>query len=72
MLTVAEALAAVIETVQSGPVEQIPLEAALGQVLAQDVVSDIDSPPFDKALMDGYASTETTAGTMPSWGLAAM
>ena len=55
MLTVAEALAAVIETVQSGPVEQIPLEAALGQVLAQDVVSDIDSPPFDKALMDGYA-----------------
>jgi molybdopterin molybdotransferase len=27
----------------------------LGQVLAEDVVSDIDMPPFDKSLMDGYA-----------------
>ena len=29
--------------------------AALGRVLAEDVTSDIDMPPFDKALMDGYA-----------------
>ncbi|MCI0457862.1 MAG: molybdopterin molybdotransferase MoeA, partial [Gemmataceae bacterium] len=29
--------------------------AALGLVLAEDVVSDLDMPPFDKALMDGYA-----------------
>lgn len=28
---------------------------ALGRTLAEDVVSTIDSPPFDKALMDGYA-----------------
>jgi len=27
----------------------------LGQVLAEDVVADIDSPPFDKSMMDGYA-----------------
>lgn len=31
------------------------LEQALGWVLAEDVVSDIDSPPYDKALVDGYA-----------------
>jgi len=24
-------------------------------VLADDVVCDLDSPPFDKALMDGFA-----------------
>src|SRR5215468_2012901 len=27
----------------------------LGLVCAEDVVADRDSPPFDKALMDGYA-----------------
>lgn len=29
--------------------------AAAGRVLAEDVASDVDSPPFDKSLMDGYA-----------------
>jgi molybdopterin molybdotransferase len=27
----------------------------LGEVLAEDVAADIDSPPFDKSMMDGYA-----------------
>jgi molybdopterin molybdotransferase len=31
------------------------MSSALGQVLAADVASDVDSPPFDKSLMDGYA-----------------
>lgn len=55
MLTVAEALAAIIATVQRGPVVEISLVEGLGQVLAESIVSDLDSPPFDKALMDGYA-----------------
>jgi molybdopterin molybdotransferase len=29
--------------------------AAAGLVLAEDVAADADSPPYDKALMDGYA-----------------
>ena len=29
--------------------------SALGCVLAEDVAADLDSPPFDKALVDGYA-----------------
>ena len=28
---------------------------ALGLVLAEEIVCDLDSPPFDKAMMDGYA-----------------
>jgi len=32
-----------------------PLAEALGLILAEDVRSDVDSPPFDKSLMDGYA-----------------
>ncbi len=80
MLTVSEALAAITSTVQRGPVVEISLEDALGQVLAESVVSDLDSPPFDKALMDGYAVRagdlagrttfevieEVTAGRVPS------
>ncbi|QEL13844.1 molybdopterin molybdotransferase MoeA [Limnoglobus roseus] len=31
------------------------MSSSLGQVIAADVASDVDSPPFDKSLMDGYA-----------------
>ncbi|MFQ6012561.1 MAG: molybdopterin molybdotransferase MoeA [Thermoplasmata archaeon] len=36
-------------------VEGVPLERSVGRVLAQDVVSPVDVPAFDKAMMDGYA-----------------
>ncbi|WP_230405178.1 gephyrin-like molybdotransferase Glp [Undibacterium rugosum] len=35
--------------------EQVSLTAALGRVLAQDVISPIDVPAHDNAAMDGYA-----------------
>ena len=35
--------------------EDVPLEAALGRVLAQAVHSRTDLPPMDNAAMDGYA-----------------
>jgi molybdopterin molybdotransferase len=55
MLTVSEALAAIINTVSRGPVVSLPLEETLGLVLAEPIISQVDSPPFDKSLMDGYA-----------------
>jgi molybdopterin molybdotransferase len=36
-------------------VERVGLRAALGRVLAQDIVSPIDVPAHDNAAMDGYA-----------------
>jgi putative molybdopterin biosynthesis protein len=36
-------------------VERIPLEAALGRVLAADVVSPVDVPSFDRSNVDGFA-----------------
>ena len=43
------------------------LEQALGCVLAEDVRADADSPPFDKALVDGFAvRTSDLQGTGPS------
>ncbi|MBL8849068.1 MAG: molybdopterin molybdotransferase MoeA [Planctomycetaceae bacterium] len=55
MLTVEEALNRIVAETQ--PLESVmrPLSEALGLVLAEDVVSDCDSPPFDKSLMDGFA-----------------
>jgi len=33
----------------------VPLEEAIGRVLAEDIYSDQDVPPFPRATMDGYA-----------------
>ena len=35
--------------------EEMDLADAAGRVLAADIVSDIDMPPFDKSAMDGFA-----------------
>ena len=37
-------------------VEIVPLHEANGRVIARDVTSDVDVPPFSRAGMDGYAS----------------
>ncbi|MFH6786063.1 MULTISPECIES: molybdopterin biosynthesis protein [Methylobacterium] len=37
------------------PPETVPLCEALGRVLAADIASPIDVPPFDRALVDGFA-----------------
>ena len=39
----------------AGAVEQVALRAALGRVLAQDVISPINVPACDNSAMDGYA-----------------
>lgn len=67
MLTVEQALAAILAEVARAPAETIPLEASLGQILAEEIVSDDDSPPFNKALMDGYAvrAADVTAESKP-------
>jgi molybdopterin molybdotransferase len=55
MLTIDEALRAVLEAARPLPSRPEPLGRALGCVLAEDVAADVDLPPFDKALVDGYA-----------------
>lgn len=42
-------------------VETVPLEAAVGRVLAESVIAPLDVPGFDKAAMDGYAVRSTDA-----------
>ncbi|RLF87911.1 molybdopterin molybdenumtransferase MoeA, partial [Thermococci archaeon] len=35
--------------------EELPLDETLGRVLAEDIESPIDLPPFDRSAVDGYA-----------------
>lgn len=38
-----------------GGIEELPLLESTGRVLAEDIYSDIEMPPFNKSAMDGYA-----------------
>jgi molybdopterin molybdotransferase len=56
MLSVSAALMTVLAHARSLPSEVVPLTSALlGAVLGEDVRSDLDMPPYDKSMMDGYA-----------------
>lgn len=45
--------------------ERVPLSAAFGRILAEDVVADIAIPPFDRSPVDGFAvrSADTAAAS---------
>ena len=55
MISFEEALKQVIESAHTIGTETIAFENSLNRILAEDIVSDIDMPPFDKSAMDGYA-----------------
>lgn len=50
-----KALEIVINSAHQLGAERISIEHTLHRVLAEDVISDIDMPPFNKATRDGYA-----------------
>lgn len=35
--------------------EVVELNNSVGRIIAEDIISDVDMPPFDKSAMDGYA-----------------
>ena len=55
MIAFSEALEIVLQSARPLGTERVPLADALQRVLAQDLVSDVDMPPFKKSAMDGYA-----------------
>jgi molybdopterin molybdotransferase len=67
--TVDAALAWLDAQLQPLKAEVVPLRLAAGRVLATSVVSDVDVPGFDRAMMDGYAvladSTEGATAYTP-------
>jgi molybdopterin molybdotransferase len=55
LISIDEAQGRVLDAVRPLATEDVPLAEALGRVLAEDVESAIDVPPFDSSAMDGYA-----------------
>jgi molybdopterin molybdotransferase len=56
MRSVADAQYLILEHARPLPPESSLLSSsALGLVLAENVAADLDSPPYDKSMMDGYA-----------------
>jgi molybdopterin molybdotransferase len=55
MIGVDEALSLVLDRARPGPQRTLPLRQAVGHVLAEDIACSLDSPPYDKSLVDGYA-----------------
>jgi molybdopterin molybdotransferase len=55
MLNIDEAQRLVLSTATVLRPAPSPSGQSLGQVLAEDVASDMDMPPFDKSLVDGFA-----------------
>ena len=55
MLPFEEALKTVLDSGQPLGSEHVGLGRAVNRILAEDVTSDTDIPPFDKATVDGYA-----------------
>ena len=55
MLTVEEALGAILSRVEPLGAERVELLAALGRVLAEPIVARRAVPPWPASSMDGYA-----------------
>jgi molybdopterin molybdotransferase len=55
-LAAAEAARRILHEVRRQPALRMPLDDALDAVLAEDVVSQLDIPPWTNSAMDGYAT----------------
>ena len=58
LMPVEDALEQLLDMAAAAPIreqEQLPLAACDGRVLAQDLISTLDLPPWPNSAMDGYA-----------------
>lgn len=62
MIRIEEAYALVTGAVVNGKTEKVSIHDSLHRVIAEDIISDVDMPPFNKSAMDGYACREADLG----------
>jgi molybdopterin molybdotransferase len=55
MIEIDQALSLVLSKCDSVSTHQRPVAEAVGYVLAENICADVDSPPHDKSLVDGFA-----------------
>jgi molybdopterin molybdotransferase len=66
LISVAEALDHVLAHAEPLPAEQVPLDDALGRVLAGDLKALRTQPPADVSAMDGYAARAADVANPPA------
>jgi len=66
LLSVADALARVLDGVEPLPAEDAPLTEAHGRLLAADVAALRTQPPADLSAMDGYAVRAVDVASVPA------
>lgn len=66
LMQVAEALALVLADAKPLAVERVPLSAALGRILAEDLVALRTQPPAALSAMDGYAVRAADVSAAPA------
>jgi len=55
MIVIEKALEIVLSESHNYGAEHIPLLKCVGHILAEDIITDRDAPPFDRVMMDGIA-----------------
>lgn len=55
LTSLTEALKSLLSRIKLNPIEEINVNKSLNRILANDIISEIDIPPFDRSAMDGYA-----------------
>ncbi len=61
-----EALRRILGNTPAPRRESVPLARAAGRVLAEEIVADLDLPPFSRAAMDGYAVRAADVSRVPA------
>ena len=62
-VSINEALEIIYKNISSVSTEVIPIELALGRILAKECIADFDMPRFDNSTRDGYAVKCADAGS---------
>ena len=62
MISFEEAYRIVMNHVAVFPSERVNMLDSLGRILAEDIFSDIDMPPFNKSAVDGFACRKADLG----------
>lgn len=55
MISIKNANNSIKRTVPTLEPEAIAIRSSVGRILAEDIVADMDLPPFDRSMMDGFA-----------------
>jgi molybdopterin molybdotransferase len=65
--SVDESLGKIMDRIEPVDTEVIRTFDGIGRVLREDIVSEVDSPPFDRSAMDGYAvNSRYVSGASPN------